>query len=194
MARHTAQADPQTDAPQTDAPQTDAPQTDAPQTDAPQTDTPKALTANFIASGAFDLSAAADMSETIATAGAPQRARNERQQAMDAEVSKLHAHWIEAGRPSTWGTLVSSKSTLTYFVEPELAADFKKTVTKAVNYLGIRVRWGSSFVATEAMQQKFGLPAEYVGREVISFAALDRRPRNTTDVPDASGEVSDNNE
>lgn len=109
----------------------------------------------------------------------PQRERNAKQTQMDGVVAKAHARWVEVGKPSVWGKIVETKSALTYFVQPELAADLKKVIGRAGTFHGLRIRYGTSFLVTEGIVSKYNLPADYVGREVVSFAVMDRRPRAT---------------
>jgi hypothetical protein len=143
---------------------------------------------DFITGGAMTLS------PELARISQPQRERSPKQMAMDAVAKSNHDHWVSVGRPSVWGTMVETKSVTTYFVDPEKAADTKKLITKAAALLGATVRWGSSFQATEAMRAKYGLPENYVGREVISFVVKDKRPRATSAVTSTNGNQSDNDD
>lgn len=122
----------------------------------------------------------------LATVSAPVRARNDKQRAMDKKVKELHALWIKANKPSTWDAMVKGGAVATYFVEPDKSADLHKLITRAVSFHGLRSRMGTAFKVTESHVAKFKLPAEYLGREAISFAVLDKRPRATSDGKPAS--------
>lgn len=117
----------------------------------------------------------------LASEAAPQRARSEKQVKMDENVAKLHKAWKTAGQPSQWPKLVEAKVVATYFVEPNKSAELKRLVNRAVQFHGIRARWGTSFSATEKLVTQYGLPRDYIGREVVSFAVMDKRPRSTED-------------
>jgi hypothetical protein len=117
---------------------------------------------------------------TLAEASAPVRARSEKQMAMDTQVEKLHGVWVAAGKPSTWEKMVAGKTVATYFSEPELSSDLKKLIDRAVSFKGVRARYGTSFTATPELVKRFSLPDTYVGREVISFAVMDKRARTTS--------------
>lgn len=127
----------------------------------------------------------------LATVSAPVRARNDKQRAMDKKVKELHALWIKASKPSTWDAMVKGGAVATYFVEPDKSADLHKLITRAVSFHGLRSRMGTAFKVTEAHVAKFKLPAEYLGREAISFAILDKRPRATSDGKSASAIIAD---
>lgn len=125
----------------------------------------------FIESGLMTLA------PELANQAAPQRARSDKQAAMDARCEKLHAAWVKASKPSVWAKLVETNCVATYFVEPEKTASLKKLVRRAATFHDVRVRWGTSFKATETLIAKYNLPKEYLGREVVSFAIMDKRPR-----------------
>ena len=159
----------------TAAPQTPRPA--APQNAAPsgqQSDEAKAKAAADAAAKAeadeLDfLAAPVILSPELVRESAPQNARNPRQVKMDETVKRLHDAWSKANGPSTWGAAVNAKVVATYFVEPEKAADVKKLVTKAGRFHHVTIRWGTSFKATEEIVKRHALPANYVGREVLSF-------------------------
>jgi hypothetical protein len=138
-----------------------------------------ALETDFISGGAFTL--AADLADVTA----PVRARNEKQMAMDKMVKNLHAKWLAidpAKRPSTWDGLVKAGCVATYFVQPELAADLHKLISRAVTLHGVRSRIGTSFLVTDTvranmLKRGINIPEAYLGREAISFSILDKRPR-----------------
>lgn len=153
---------------------------------APATATATAeLSLDFISDGGFVLTA------ELATTTAPVRARSERQLAMDKVVRQLHAKWAATGRHSTWDAMVKAGAVATYFVEPDKSADFHKLINRATTFvkvgeesnIAIRSRMGTAFKVTEQHIAKFKLPAEYLGREAISFAIMDKRPRATTTKP-----------
>jgi len=137
------------------------------------------LVASFITTGGFMLPA--DLSEETA----PVRARSDKQTAMDAKVKELHTAWVKAGKPSTWDG--QSKVAATYFIQPDLAADLHKLVNRAVSYHGLRVRMGTPFKVSEKHVSRYGLPANYLGREAVTFAVLDKRPRTTPATKPAGG-------
>jgi len=154
------------------------------------TDTPNAeaqqgavstLTADFLSAPiSLDMTEAPD----YVKATAPMRKRSARQQAMDTTVASLNEAWQKAGRPSVWGAIVNAKVVAYYFLPPEEVSDFKRLVNRAKLLHNLRIKWGSDVVTTPELIARFNLPAEYEGRALISFAAMDKRPRNT------SGEVT----
>ena len=164
----TDQAETQTDQAETQTVQAET-QTVQAETQTVQAET--GLDLDFIESGAFTLT------PELTSQAAPQRARSDKQRKMDAVVERLHKHWKSVGGPSQWGKLVETKCVTTYFVQPDQAAELKKLINRAGAFHDVAIRYGSSFLATEHMVKKFNLPEAYVGREVISFAARDRRPR-----------------
>lgn len=125
--------------------------------------------------GAFMMPAA------LAETSAPVRARSDKQRAMDTKVGELHKLWISKGRPSaTWDKLTGAGVVATYFMSPELSEGLKTLVNRSCTFLGVRARWGTPFVVTEALLRQFPqIPAEKLGNEVISFAILDKRERAT---------------
>lgn len=127
----------------------------------------------------------------LSEASAPVRARSEKQQAMDAKVAELHKVWDKAGKPSSWAKMVEARAVVTYFTEPDKSAELNKLVNRAVAFHGLRVRKGTSFRVTEKHVERFNLPKEYVGREAISFAIMDKRPRATSEGKPASQVVTD---
>lgn len=130
------------------------------------------LTTDFIASGAFMLPA------ELSTATAPVRARNEQQRAMDTQVKGLYTKWQQNGKPTTWDAAVKAGVVATYFIAPDKAPAFKKLITRAVAFTaGTRVRWGTQFKVTEKHVTAFKLPADYLGREAISFCIAAKRER-----------------
>jgi hypothetical protein len=136
------------------------------------------------ASDDFDLDFLASpvtLSADLTKVAAPQRERNERQQKMDETVRRAHDNWVKAGRPSTWPAAVDAKTVITYFAEPEKADALRKMINRATSFLGIRARYGSAFAVTPEMAKSHGLPESYVGREVISFVAMDKRSRASKD-------------
>lgn len=126
---------------------------------------------DFIKSGGLTLA------PELAAQAAPQRQRSDKQTAMDERCQVLHDAWEKAGKPSIWAKMVEGKAVATYFTEPQKSANLHKLIRRAADYLGYRVRWGTSFKATEVLIKKYNLPFEYLGREVVSFAIMDKRPR-----------------
>lgn len=177
---------PATTAPKTASTAAPAPKTAAagPATPAPVAPEKPALSADFISGGGFILA------PELAEQSAPKNARNERQTAMDLTVSQMHEMWVKAGRPNTWAKMVEGKTVKTYFVDPTQAGDLKKLVNSAVSLHDVRVRWGTPFKATDKMVKAYNLPAEYLGREVISFAIMDKRPRGTANGQTAAAIVA----
>lgn len=173
----------------------ETPEGEAQQTQ-PTTTPDSGLTADFLSQPVtLDMTAAPD----FVKASAPQRARSERQQAMDKTVEALHDKWMTAGRPSVWGAIVAAKVQGVYFLPAEQVASFKKLVNRAKLLHDYRIKWGSDFVTTADMVTRFGLPAEYEGRSCVMFAAMDKRPRSvngavtTSQVP-ANGDDDDDDD
>lgn len=149
----------------------------------PEVKTDDGLSLDFIGTGGFMLA------PELATAAAPVRARSDKQKKMDEVVAKLHKAWVAAGKPNTWEKMVAGRCVTTYFVEPDKAADLHKLINRAVTFHGLRSRMGTSFKVTSAHVSKYNLPANYEGREAVSFAILDKRPRSASGLvtyPDGS--------
>ncbi|HVH71547.1 MAG TPA: hypothetical protein VNB49_10605, partial [Candidatus Dormibacteraeota bacterium] len=174
---------------QTDQP-TDQPQTDQPQTDQPTDQPTDQASANGASDNGFDfdLTAPVMLDPELTKTSAPQRERSERQQQMDATVAKLHEHWAKVGKPSVWGKMVETKSVATYFVAPDKAGDLRKLINRAGTLHGLRIRYGSEFAVSEKLRERYNLPENYVGRTVVSFAVMDKRPRATTAKPKNTSE------
>jgi hypothetical protein len=132
------------------------------------------LTTDFISESAFMLA------PELASQTMPTRARSEKQHQMDVQVARLHAVWVKASKPSTWDAMVKGGAVATYFVQPELAADLHKLISRAITFHGLRARMGTAFKVTDKHVVQYHLPAEYLGREAVSFAVLDKRPRATS--------------
>jgi len=141
-----------------------------------KTEVKPALDLSFITSGAVTLA------PELAAESAPVRSRSDHQRAMDDVVDKLHKVWSTSDdKPTDWTKLVAAKCVATYFIEPEKVTELKKLITRAVGYHeGTRARFGTSFKATAELIRKYNLPEAYLGREVVSFAILDKRPRATS--------------
>jgi hypothetical protein len=129
---------------------------------------------DFIESGAFMLA------PELAAVTAPRNARSPRQEKMDDKVTELHEAWVKAGRPTTWDAMVKAKVVATYFSEPDKSAELKGLIDKAVKFHGLTARMGTSFKVTAAHVKQYNLPEHYEGREAISFAVRDKRPRGTS--------------
>src|SRR5579859_5644420 len=174
--------DSKAEAPKAEAPKAEAPKAEAPKAEAPKAEAPKAeaegLDVKFIGT-AFMLT------PELASQSAPVRARSDKQREMDKKVSELHALSTTAKKDgkaiATWDDMVRAKIVVTYFVEPDKAAELHKLISRSVAFLGLRARMGTAFKATEKLVKTYSLPEHYVGREVVSFAVLDKRPRGTSD-------------
>lgn len=169
---------PTANAPKPAAPKPAAPvnpaKTKAPETKTPETKPADGIDLDFIGGVVM-------LAPALASESAPVRARSEKQTKMDEVVEKLHKAWKAGGTPSQWGKLVEAHLVATYFVNPKAAAELKRLINRAVAFHGVRARWGTPFLATEQLVTKHGLPKEFVGREVVSFAVMDKRPRTTTE-------------
>lgn len=118
--------------------------------------------------GGLDVSLLANpgaVDETLAARTAPQRARDERQVAMDGVVNKIHNDWIAVGRPQKWAQMPK----VSYTIPPRAVEGFKYIVRRAADYHGVAIKWGTS-----TKDSKTGL-------ERIVFAVRDRRQRETAD-------------
>lgn len=121
----------------------------------------------------------------------PVRNRKPVQQAMDKVAAKAYTDWVAAGRPTTWQRM----PVITYFIDPGTEdgdgslADYRRWIRAAVSIVpaepyekdgkkiepnGVRARFGSEFVLSEAMAQKIGKP-EHAGKTVLAWAAIDKR-------------------
>jgi hypothetical protein len=133
----------------------------------------------------------------LASVAAPVRARSDKQKAMDSKVKELHDKWLKASKPTVWDKMVSARVVATFFSPPELSAEYKKLVRTAVAFHDLRVKWGTPFTMTEKLRntwkERFGIPIpeHYVGREVISYAVMDKRPRGTSEGKSASEVVAE---
>ena len=131
----------------------------------------KELDLDFVSGGAFTLSA------DLAKESAPQRERNAKQQAMDKVVQAAYDIWASSGKPTTWARLMETQSVKSYFVQPDQASEIKRLINSAVKLHEVRARYGSEFAVGETHIEKYNLPPDYLGRTVISFAVMDKRPR-----------------
>lgn len=113
-------------------------------------------------------------------ASAPRNARSEEQRAMDTVTRDLHAKWVKAAKPTKWADAVTAKVVATYFVNPDQVSTLKGFVNRAVTLNGTRVRFGTEMTVTETIVRKYGLPETELGKSIISFAVMDKRPRETT--------------
>jgi hypothetical protein len=154
---------------------------------------PTGLDEDFIASGAYTLAA------DLADVAAPQRVRPAKQQAMDKVIAAIHARWGQVGRPTTWAKLMETHVVKSYFVQPDQAGEIKRYIGSAAKLHGVRIKYGSEFIVSEALITKHNLPADYLGRTVISFAVMDKRPHSKTGASgsvngDVNGDVNGGNE
>lgn len=111
-------------------------------------------------------------------ASAPRNTRSDEQKAMDKVVSDYHKKWIAEGKPTQWPTLASKKCVATYVVEPSDVTKIKQYVNRATALHDVRARYGSQVTVTESMLKKYGMPDNYLGRQVVTFAIMDKRPRD----------------
>lgn len=130
-----------------------------------------------------ELDAVVVLTPDLAKETAPVRSRSERQTKMDEIAKRLHEQWTKAGSPSQWPKIVQGGAVATYFVEPNKASDLKNLIKRAATFHDLRVKWGGPMQATEKLVTAKGLPKEYIGREVVSFAIIAKRPRPTETKP-----------
>ena len=119
-----------------------------------------------------------DIEPELVKASAPRNARSEEQKAMDAVVSNLHKKWAAEGKSTTWSTLAAKKCVATYIVEPSDVTKIRQLVNRATALHSVRARYGTDVTVTPAMLSKYGMPDNYLGRTVVSFAIMDKRPRD----------------
>lgn len=131
------------------------------------------LSLDFLAEGGVILA------EALTAETMPVRARNERQQVLDRKVKAAHENWTAKGKPGDWNSQVKAGVVVTYFPAPDKSAELKRLINKAADFHGVRVRYGSSFVVTEAHISRFNLKPELLGHEAVSFAVLDKKARTT---------------
>ena len=98
-----------------------------------------------------------DVTDDVAAAVKPSRARSDEQQEMDQRVYELYRKWVAAGSPSDWASLPK----LRYDVPPEMVDDLKFLIRKAGTLNGVRIRFGT--VVRNAK-----------GEAVVVFAAMDK--------------------
>lgn len=114
---------------------------------------------------------------------APRWQRKPEQLNMDNIVKQAHERWIKAGKPSQWGAMAAKGVVMTYFSDVDKSHALRQLVNRASALHEVRVRWGTSFILTEGFvksQQARGvdIPDSQIGKEVLSFAILDKRPDN----------------
>lgn len=110
----------------------------------------------------------------LVKATAPAHERSEQQKKIDEIVKNVHGQWKEAGKPSQWGKCVADKLVVTYFLLPAQVSEVKKLVNRATVLHEVRVKYGSEVTVTEALVKRYGLPADYLGRTVLSFTIMDK--------------------
>jgi hypothetical protein len=109
---------------------------------------------------------------------APARARDERQQAIDGVVAKLHADWTAKGKPAAWDKMPK----VSYPVTPAAAGDLRKAINRAAEFHGIAVRFGTPVPVVREVpnprRSEPGQPATVKANlTMVVFAAKDKRPR-----------------
>lgn len=128
------------------------------------------------------------LAEALSAETMPVRARNERQQVMDAKVKAAHENWTAKGKPGDWNSQVKAGVVVTYFPAPDKSADLKKLINKAADFHNTRVKYGSSFVVTEKHIERFNLKPTLLGHEAISFTIMDKKARSTRTTASTSSE------
>jgi hypothetical protein len=134
---------------------------------------------------AFDLNAIAGAVAApaeVITLSQPTVERKPEQLAMDKVVERAHAAWVKAGRPSAWAKM----PVVTYYLDPTHVEGYKYLIRRAADFHGIRPRFGTPTRVTRSLIGKLAaagtvLPVEYEGREILAWAAMDKRPRVTSD-------------
>lgn len=173
----------QSPAPKTDEAPKTAPKTDeASKTDAANT---TGLSADFLSAPEILLD-----SPDLLKATAPRNARSDEQRAMDAVVATAHKTWIDAGKPDKWADLAAKRCVKSYFCEPAEAAKLKQYANRAAVLHNVRIRYGTSVTVTPEFRAKRPqVPEAYLGREIISFAVMDKVVRKVTVTDDGKVEV-----
>lgn len=110
------------------------------------------------------LNAPQAVDETLAARVAPQRARDEKQVAIDNVVKRVHSDWLRASKPGKWAQMPKVR----YNLHPSTVEGFKYLVRRAADYHGVAIKWGTSV-------------RDQHGNEVVVFAVRDRRPRESSD-------------
>lgn len=110
-------------------------------------------------------------------ASAPRNSRSDEQKAMDKVVADYHKVWVTTGKLTAWPALVSAKAVATYIVEPADVAKIRQYINRATALHNVRARYGTPVTVTPPMAKQYGMPDNFVGREVISFAVMDKRTR-----------------
>lgn len=113
------------------------------------------------------IAAVQSVSEEVAAAARPARERSDAQKAMDAVVTKLHKDWIEAGSPSEWKDIPKGR----YHVDPEVASDLKFLISKAGDFLKVRIRYGKEL-------------RDANGKTVIVFGAVKKSTKTRKPKPE----------
>lgn len=115
---------------------------------------------DFTGMGTDFLSNPLAVSDEIASITAPQRARDERQVAMDGVVAKKFREWKDAGSPTKWAQMPKAR----YHLNPAQVEGFRFLVRRAAEFSGVTIKWGTP-------------KADKDGRQVIVFAVRSRRER-----------------
>ena len=152
-----------------------APEVKAPEAKAAEAKAAEAKTAGldseFLASPVI----LASVEPELLKATAPRNNRSDEQKSIDTVVANLHSAWVKAGKLTQWSAMVNSKCVATYFVEPAQAAKFKQYVNRAGDLHSRRIKYGTPIPVTEAIVKRYGLPDNYLGREIVSFAVMDKK-------------------
>lgn len=98
------------------------------------------------------------VSEQLAEAARPMRARSETQKVMDDIVRQAHDAWKSAGSPGEWDKIPKMR----YHIPVDQASDLRLLIRKAADFHKVRARFGRAGV----------LDAE--GNEVIVFGVVNK--------------------
>jgi len=178
-------ADPKTDAPAADPKTEPKPETDAQKAERELLEAVRGFTATPAMVSPDGQRGESD--GTLMTLSQPTRTRKNVQVAMDQVARQAYADWVKAGRPTIWQRM----PVITYFLKPEEVAKYKTWIRKTqdpnvvtpepytkdnkrIEPSGVRVRFGTDFVLTEALAEKIG-QKEHVGKTVVAWAVIDKR-------------------
>jgi hypothetical protein len=118
---------------------------------------------------------------------APARARDERQRAIDGVVGKLHADWVAKGKPAAWDKMPK----VSYPVTPAAVGDLRKAISRAADFHGIAVRFGTPVpvvreIPNPRRAENGQPPTVKANLTMVTFAAKDKRERKPS-TPATSG-------
>jgi hypothetical protein len=117
------------------------------------------------------------VSDEVASRVAPQRARDERQVAIDSVVKRVHNDWLEKGQPNKWPAMPKVR----YDLPPQAVEGFKYLVRRAADFHGVAVKWG-----TPTRNQE--------GLEIVVFAVRDRTRKGASESGPSTSESGPNTE